>query len=250
MFENINIIVLYGDTDSSFVLLNKENPHNIQTIMNNNIKKYIDTFFNLNQNILFLEYEKEFSKFLLLEKKRYCGILSYMDGKKLDKMFYRGIEVIQKSTILYSKLKMEEILNLIMRENKDHIYIKNWIYNIQKETMTRQFDKSEIMITTKINRPSTSYKTSLPHIRIAKKLIAEQKMIDTIKEKNSWSQIKYVVTDFKNKKEIPIEEYSGKFDREYYWNVKIYSPIKRMLTVIFPTTDWESISTRQLLIFQ
>ena len=218
-------------------------------MINIKLKEYLKEFFFLNKDIVYLEYEKKFSKFLLLEKKRYCGIMSFMDGKKVDRMFYRGIEVIQKSTIEYARKKIEELLKFIMIENRDISFIKKWLEQIHFEIETKQFDLSEITIVNKINRPINSYKTTLPHIRIAKKLINEKKILDVIEEKNSWSQIKYIVTNFKKREEIPISEYNGSFDREYYWEVKIYSSLQRILKIVFPQVNWESLFDKQSKLF-
>ena len=118
---------MYGDTDSIFVILN-DGPYEIQKMINFQIKSYLDKFFNLNKNIVYLEYEKKFNKFILLEKKRYCGIMTYMDGKEINRIFYRGLEVIQKSTIEYTRKKIEEVLKYIMIENVSKDFIKNCLY--------------------------------------------------------------------------------------------------------------------------
>lgn len=249
IFQNNDIEVLYGDTDSVFVKLNNENPREIAEQINNELSRELDSFFQLNKNIVYLEYEKRFSKFILMEKKRYCGMLTEMDGNMINKMYYRGIEVIQKSTIEYTRKRLEELFNYIMVENKSEEYIANFIDVLYKETIKKEFDIKDITISQKVNKPINSYKTSLPHMRLARKLIEQGKMLDIIEEKHSWSQIKYVITSFKRKEEILIEDYNGDFDRDYYWRVKIFAPMQRVLRIVFPTNNWPIYPNKQLTLF-
>ena len=54
----------------------------------------------------------------MLDKKRYTGTLDWMDGKKIDKIFTRGVETVKKNTIEYTRRRLNELIDMLTRKGK------------------------------------------------------------------------------------------------------------------------------------
>jgi DNA polymerase elongation subunit (family B) len=165
-----------------------------------------------------------------------------MDVKVIDKVFSRGTEDVKKNTTKYARKKFLELMNYIIKEKRDLLFIKKWLSGVKEEVLTSdKFTADDLMITTKISKPTDAYKSKPTHVRLAEKLIQEGKMLEAKEEKNSWSnRIFYIVTDHENKNEaILAEDFKGQWDRKYYWDVQIYAPIYRVLKVAWPDENWD-----------
>lgn len=240
--KRIGYTTIYSDTDSIFLVIDDDEKavYSCNEI-NRVLKNFLEKKLKLRDNIVYLEYEKKFRRMIMLDKKRYVGVLSWMDGKKIDKFFSRGTEDIKKNTTPLARKKFLELINLIINEEKDLIFIKKWLADLKEYVLTSDEIKPEdIVITTKISKPINSYKNKPIHVRLAEEQIKKGLMLDSKEEKNSWSnRIFYIVTNSKNKSEsVLLENFNGEWDREYYWDVQIYAPLERVLKVVWPEENW------------
>jgi DNA polymerase elongation subunit (family B) len=96
----------------------------------------------------------------------------------------------------------------------------------------------------KLSKPTSSYKSKPPHVRLAEKLIANNEILETFEGKHVWGQkIEYIITDSKNKNEaILLRDFNGIWDRKYYWDVQVYAPLMRILKTVWPESNWEEHS--------
>ena len=256
-FQELGYQSYYGDTDSMFIQINDDAlVEPTLEIVNQKLKEHIISTFNVKEYIVYLDYEKTFNPIVLVDKKRYSGLLVDLDGKKVNKMFTRGLEVIKKDTIGFTRRKMGEMLNSLIVERKSLPYFAIWIEKIKEEVLNNELTADDLKIAKKISRPICDYKTELPHVRLAKKLIADRQILETVQGKHVWGQkIEYIVTNYKRTfnesmtshpqeqmQEILASDFCGVWDRTYYWNVQVYSAIKRILETAFPSHDWEQYS--------
>lgn len=239
--EELKYDVIYSDTDSIFVLIDDGNIiENTLIALNKKIKKILETTFKLSEHIVHLEYDKKYGKMILLDKKRYTGIITWANNKKADILFSRGTEDARRNTIKFAKQKMIELILMIVKENRDIEYIKKWLTALKKNVLNDKFKPENISISTKIAKPTYKYKSKPVHVRLAEKMIDAGELLQPSESKLSWAQITYIViSSVGGIDAVLLKDFDGKWDRFYYWNVQIYKPLHRLLSVVYKTENWD-----------
>jgi len=238
--EQLGMKVIYGDTDSIFVVGIDDFDETIDTI-NNTLKKELDADFGLFNNIVFLEYEKKFSKFILLEKKKYSGVLCMKDGVATNKIYSRGTTDVQKSNTTFGRKTYLEAINLIFADNTVNDII-NYITNIKAEIFNKEVLPEHLVKHIRISKNVDEYKVDSINKRLVTRLLAEQKITPIVtSSKKVGTRLDYIIIKQHGRNEaILLEELNGhNYDTEYYWVKEIFAPIKRVLKVVFPTVDWD-----------
>lgn len=234
-----------GDTDSIFTIINDDKETEEATVkLNDNLKRHMMKRYCLKECIILVEYEKKFRNFIMLDKKRYSGHLVEIDGKKVDSILSKGTENVRKSTIEFTKNKVNECFELILRQDKDEKFMKKWLRDLKEYVLNENIPGEQLSITMKISKPISSYKSKPPHVRLAEKMIAEKEILETHEGKHVWGQkIEYIIVDNKNKDKdggiILLRDFNNEWDRKYYWDVQIYAPLFRILKTVWPDSNWE-----------
>jgi DNA polymerase-2 len=250
--------VIYGDTDSLFCKI--DSTESIEPLMmdiNAMLKEDLMSNFNLMDYIIELQYEKTFDPFVLVDKKRYTGMMTDLDGKIVNKIFTRGLEIIKKDTIEFTRKKLFELLDYILKEELRPVeFFVSWFDKIKEEITTSAIPAEDLKITKKLSKPIKDYKTKLPHVRLAEEKIKRQEILETVAGKHVWGQkIEYIITEEKDTKTdtahgahrasqmtaIDYIEYVGEFDRTYYFNVQVFNVLGRILKVVFPNHPWDDM---------
>ncbi len=242
LLEKIGYPVIYADTDSLFTIVESDQEMAKAIIdLNKNLSKHLIERYHFSENIIFVEYEKKFRKFIMLDKKRYAGHLIEIDGKKVDSILSKGTENVRKSSIDFTKRKVNECLDLLVKQDKNEKFMKKWIRDLKEYVLTKDISGIDLAITMKLSKPTSSYKSKPPHVRLAEKLIENKEILETYEGKHVWGQkIEYIIVDSKNKNEaILLRDFKGIWDRKYYWDVQIYAPLMRILKVVWPKSNWE-----------
>ena len=166
--------VIYGDTDSVFVALKKDeqqNPEKAGTALMKQVnsyfsKKIVDEFGV--DSMLEMEFEKYYEKFFLPakrssaegSKKRYAGLLA--DGT----IEYTGLEVIRSDWTELAKQFQQELFSRFFREQE----LRSWIKLFVKRLRDGEMD--ELLVYRKrLRRSADQYeKTTPPHIKAVRML--------------------------------------------------------------------------------
>ena len=63
---------------------------------------------------------------------------------------------------------------------------------------------------------------------------------------NWGASFKYVI-ESSSPKMIAVysDDFSGKWDKDYYWDVQLFAPIKRVLDTVWPKEDWSQYASIQ-----
>lgn len=244
IFEELGYRVIYGDTDSVFVVI-KENLSEVEKKINLLLNKRIKEMFRTEKpdNFFQLRFDKSYKKFILMDKKKYVGFIDSSEGKKTGFIHTRGLEIIKKDTIEFTRRKMYELINLIFKD-KDLEEVIMWLINLKEFVKTQEIPKEDLAISKKLAKPITDYKSRPIYVKIAEKLLKSKKILD-IKKNGKYTYgaiIRYIVEDEKEKEACTIEDFSGKWDRDFYWETPIYAPIYRILKIVFPEQDWDQYS--------
>ncbi len=157
--------VIYGDTDSVFIQVNRYKKgveKEIEKKANEFLKDYIEENYGV-KSYLKLEYEKRFEKFFIASKKRYVGRTS--EGEIL----FTGLEAIRGDwTELAKNFQKEFITQVFEGKGKKEIFefIKEYIQNLKSGKLD-----SLLVYKKKITKPLSEYtKTTPPHVKAARQI--------------------------------------------------------------------------------
>jgi len=234
-----------GDTDSIFTIINDDQETlDVNAELNKKLSEHLIKKYKFLECIVFIEYEKKFRKFIMLDKKRYSGHLVEIDGKEVDSILSKGTENVRKNTIDFTKNKVNECFDLLLKKDKDLKYMKKWLRDLKEYVLTEEIPGEELAITMKISKPISSYKSKPPHVKLAEKMIADKEILETHEGKHVWGQkIEYIIVDNSNKSAdgsvVLLRDFDGNWDRKYYWDVQIYAPLMRIFSTVWPDENWE-----------
>lgn len=235
-----NIIV--HNTDSVFVHMPRtlvdgkdeeqlmERAHKMGTIM----ADYVTNIF-LPPNEL--EYEKSYSSFLLLKKKRYAGH-KYEPGHK-PKLQIKGLEAARRDyapLLVKTQKKMLNILLLERNKKKALEYVKG----VVKDLMSNKIPLEMLIMSKKLSRPPKDYKASAAHVNLALRLEKENPEEAPV----AGDRVDYVIYCGSSSKTsecacLPAEISSGKYqvDRDYYLEKQLKKPLLRILEKVVSKPD-------------
>lgn len=234
--------VIYGDTDSIFILVdNDEDMDQLAKDVNSDLKNYLENEIGVHENIVFLEYEKTYDRLLLLDKKRYTGRMTMYDGAKVDKSFSRGTENIKKNTTKVSRKAIIECVDMLVKDGITDVNVfKRWVEQWKSHILFSNIEPEDLIILLKVSKDPSKYDSKQAHVRLAEKLINEGKLPPVVG--NQWgTRMEFIMTidkETSHQEAILLEDFDGCWDRKYYWDVLTYAPIQRMLECAFPKEDW------------
>jgi DNA polymerase-2 len=206
--------VIYGDTDSLFVLLGpgaearaqqrgREIVAEVNTWLTQEMKSRFDA-----ASALLLQFESHFRYFFMPairgttmgSKKRYCGALEKPDGS-LD-LIFKGLESARTDwTELARNLQQELCMRAFTRQP-----VESYVADIVARVKSGQLD-DKLVYKKRINKPLSEYITSIPpHVQAAK-------MLDSPRH-----HIAYVIT---KRGPQPIEKRNAPLDYDHYIEAQI-----------------------------
>lgn len=261
--QSKDIQVLYGDTDSVFVKAGFSiDANTIHEQINSFIAYHLFKHFGITDSHMDLKVEAVYDSFLLLGKKKY---VKNEDGK----LKIVGLEARRRETLPFSAKKQTELLDLLMLKKATSKDIRKWVEDLREYVLSGKMTKEDVTLQIKLSKhvdeyqkkvkdkKTKEYKTddngniilqpsSLAHIKVACYLQEHG-----IKEngQNTWEKgcyVKYIIINqFPKLTAQSIYQLSeGEYDRDYYWNVKVFAMLQRVLEVAFPNTDWSSYLTQ------
>ncbi len=169
--------VIYGDTDSIFVLSGVKNTEDAKKI-GEELEKHINSYYDKyvrekykRKSFLQLEFEKIYSKFLMPRtrgtdigaKKRYAGIL-VKDGK--EKMDFVGLEFVRRDWTELAKKFQQELLDIVFKKGDVKKYVTGFLDKLKKKEL------DDLLVYRKAIRKELSeyVKTTPPHVKAARML--------------------------------------------------------------------------------
>ncbi len=227
--------VVGGDTDSIFVQINNEDKRpEVEKIMKETIDRIMKECNVKKQHSLEMNHEKTLSKFIVLAKKKYVGRCIWDDGKEVDELYFRGLELHKGSEILATKELLKHILHSIFYDNFNEEDIEKIIRNYRSKIIKHEIkDVNELTIIKKIGKMPEEYKNLPKHVELAMKR----------KEKGDLyfigKRIPHIVLSDKPLTIIHQEDFVGEYDEQYYWENQIYPPTYRLLEVVYPKFNWD-----------
>ena len=171
--------VIYGDTDSVFVLLGDGHAEDAARIIGNELATSLNQYWDNNlketlalESFLEIEFETHYLKFLMPtirgskkgSKKRYAGLVRKPDGK-LDVIF-KGLESVRSD---WTPLAREFQRNLYRKVFLSEPY-EEYVHETVQGLMSGNFD-DQLVYRKRLRKPIAEYQKNIPpHAQAAKKL--------------------------------------------------------------------------------
>ena len=249
--EQAGYQVIYGDTDSTFVLLGEHCDNQQAQVIGTQLaeminQRWTDVIREEYQldNHLEIEFETHFSQFLmptirgseLGSKKRYAGLKVGPEGEQL---VFKGLETVRSDWTDLAKQFQLELFRLVFARQDVRQFIQQFI----QATRRGKYDHA-LVYRKRIRRKLAQYQNAPPHVKAAK--LADEQYVAAGKaaryQNKGW--IRYVIT--LNGPE-PLEFLHSAIDYEHY----IEKQIKPIADGILPFIgqSFATISSTQLDLF-
>jgi len=219
--EQKGLQVIYGDTDSTFVLLGDGYTAAESNEIGNSLADYINTEWQLKlakeheiDCHLEIEFETHFTKFLMPtirgsehgSKKRYAGLLKTSDGEKL---IFKGLENVRTDWTVLAKIFQEKLYQMIFHDEDPTDFILQTV----EQTLSGEKD-NQLVFRKRLRRTLSSYiKNVPPHVKAARIADSENEKLGKPLQHQNKGWITYLMT---TQGPQPIDYVSAKIDYQFY----------------------------------
>lgn len=253
LIEQQGYIVIYGDTDSTFVWLKQAHDEQqaaqiggmLVTHINAWWKEHLRKEFRL-ESALELQFERHYCRFFMPtirgteegSKKRYAGMSMRADGS--DEVVYKGLETVRTDWTPLAQQFQQSLYGRIFRKQAYKEYVRDYV----ERTLNGEFDDL-LVYRKRLRRPLSDYQRNVPpHVRAA--LMADefnrQHGRPLQYQKGGW--INYVITSAGPE---PLEARRAGIDYAHY----ITNQLKPIADAILPILhdDFDALISRQQQLF-
>lgn len=225
--EKKDYTVLYGDTDSVFLRLNKNSI--------DDAKKLVEKINMDLPDFMELEFENYFKSGIFVSskaantgaKKRYA--LLGKDGK----LKIRGFESVRRNVSAIAKEVQLKVLKLVLEDKIDDAY--KCVSDVVLDMRNRKINVEKLIIYTQITKPIEEYEQIGPHVAVARKLVEKGKPV------GPGTIVKYVITagdgKIRDRAREPEDVKKNEYDANYYISHQILPAVKSIFAVIGLNTD-------------
>eukprot|EP01038_Epipyxis_sp_PR26KG_P010428 gene10428-14008_t len=229
-----NAEVVYGDTDSVMVNFGAPSVEEAMPLA----KLAADQVSEIFPNPIKLEFEKVYFPYLLMNKKRYAGLL-WTNPDKYDKMDCKGLETVRRDNCLLVRRVVDTCLRkiLIERDVPGAIdYAKNTIADLLQNKM----DISMLVISKSLGKSAddADYSSKQAHVELAMRM----KKRDPGSAPNVGDRVAYVIIQAakgapayeKSEDPVWVLDHNLPIDTEYYLTNQLSNPLTRIFEPIIP----------------
>jgi DNA polymerase II len=239
--EQMGYEVIYGDTDSIFILLpavsTLDECHNIavalQDEINNNwhykirVEHQMDCY-------LEIEFDNHYSRFLMPtirgsemgSKKRYAGLIQHKTGDHItEEIVFKGLESVRTDWTDLAKIFQRELFDCVFHDKDPSAFIENII----KETRTGLRDE-QLVYRKRLRQPLHLYvKNVPPHVRAARIADECNRLNNQPLQYQNKGWINYVITQ---QGPEPLEYQMHALDYEHYIDKQLRPVAEAILPLI------------------
>ncbi len=225
MAEGRGLKCIYGDTDSLFLLIEKDTEKVA--------RKFLKDVNSTLPGIMELDYEGTYLRGIFVQKKTGEGGAKkrYALIDKEGNVTIRGFEKVRRDWSKLAKDTQEKVIELVLSDKKDDAveYVKNIIERVKSGNV----ELKELGIYTTVKRDLNKYAQIGPHVSAARK--AEKRGMAI----HPGTTIHYVVTRGRGSisDRAELMQYAKNYDKEYYLENQIIPAALRALSVLGVTKD-------------
>ncbi|CAH0475255.1 unnamed protein product [Peronospora belbahrii] len=224
--------VVYGDTDSVMIKFGVDTVEEAMPLAEEAAKRVSVIF----PDPIKLEFEKVYFPYLLMNKKRYAGLL-WTNPEKYDKLDSKGLETVRRDNCLLVRRMVESVLRKILI-NRDVPGAILYTKNVISDLLQNRVDISLLVITKGLSKTvdQDDYKVKQAHTELAERM----RKRDAGSAPALGERIAYVIIDkgkatpLHEKAEDPVYalENSIPIDCDYYMKQQLQNPLERIFEPI------------------
>ncbi|KAL1894492.1 DNA-directed DNA polymerase alpha catalytic subunit pol1 [Ceratocystis pirilliformis] len=240
--ETHQLQVIYGDTDSVMINANVDNAADAIKV-GEAFKRAVNERYRL----LEIDIDNIFRRILLQAKKKYAAInLTQKDGKWVEKMEVKGLDMKRREYCALSKEISSRILDNILSGHEAEVAIERiheYLRDIAAKMRAREIPTQKYIIYTQLGKGPKEYPNgdSMPQVQVALRDIARGKTVRRL------DVISYIITSDESSSDPPpkrayssadvLKPDSGMTpDVEWYMGKQIFPPVERLCANIRGTS--------------
>ena len=247
--------VRYIDSDSLFICFGNETRNNL----NGAFIKGQEAEEKLNEILpspIKMEFEKVLFPFIILTKKRYCGLV-FEDHNDLtkSKILYKGISVVRRDFCAYTKHTLEEAMQIVFLERniqKAYAYVQQSVKDlIEGRVPHEHLVMSKTLSSKNINQKNPAEST-LAHVSLYTKL--KRRDPNNCPKAGDRIEFLFVITGDKllrDKVEHPlyVKEHGLHLDLLYYYHHQLYNPANELFSLLLSPEPFDPVGTNKTGIY-
>lgn len=216
--ERYGFKVIYADTDGLYVTMDGikskeellERTYEFLREINKKLPKNME-----------LEFEGYYKRGLFVTKKKYALI------DENGKIIIKGLELVRRDWSNIAKKTQREVLKALL-EKGDIKMAKDIIINTIEDLRKGRINKEDLIIYTQITKDISQYKTTAPHVEVAKKILRNGGRLKV------GDVIGYIITSgskpISERAELP--EDAENYDVNYYIDNQVLPPVIRIMEAL------------------
>ena len=239
--------VIYGDTDSVMVIFEVDRAMSDDDQILECMRLGIEACDRITATFpkpIKLEFEKVYSPYLLINKKRYAG-RKWTKGKKgelVSILDVKGIETVRRDSCPLVKTTMDKALNTLIFEKDVEKAKLQCIEDIRK-LFKGEVDMSQLVITKALSKEKDEYKGKQVHVEMVERMKArDPTFCPSLGDRVPYVMIMKDKAD--SKKNFEKSEYPGyvienniPVDYSWYLENQIRKPMERIFKYIVPDSE-------------
>lgn len=223
-------VVIYGDTDSVMINFDECDLKKVFE-MSKEISRFVSSKF---VKPVTLEFEKVYCPYLLINKKRYAGLL-YSNAESPSKIDTRGIETVRRDNCGLVKNVVETVLERILYK-RDVEEAKRFVKDVIRDLYLGRTDLSLLVISKSLTKTGDKYGSKQAHVELAEKLRKRDESTAPV----LGDRIPYVIINKgrgvaayeKSEDPVYVLENNLPIDTEYYIEQQLSKPLSRIFEPI------------------
>lgn len=232
-----NAEVIYGDTDSVMVQFGVPDVEAAMTLGKEAADYISGTFIKP----IKLEFEKVYFPYLLINKKRYAGLV-WTNPQKFDKMDTKGIETVRRDNCLLVKNLVTESLHKILID-RDVPGAAEYVKNTISDLLMNRIDLSLLVITKGLTKTGDDYEVKSAHGELAERM----RKRDAATAPNVGDRVPYVIIKAakgakayeRSEDPIYVLQNNIPIDPNYYLENQISKPLLRIFEPVLKNASSE-----------
>jgi len=232
--ENFGFKVIYADTDGFYSKWDPKNGTITKEELLEKTKEFLKMINDKLPGEMELEFEGYFKRGIFVTKKKYALI------DENEKIIVKGLEVVRRDWSNISKKTQKNVLNALLKEGSIES-AKKVIQETISELKSGNVKKEDLVIHTQLTKRIDEYKTTSPHVEVAKKILKAGNRI------NVGDVISYIITSGNRSisERAELLENAKDYDTNYYIENQILPPVIRIMDALEISEDELKNSKKQ-----
>ncbi|MDK2988220.1 MAG: polymerase, archaea type [Methanothermococcus sp.] len=216
--EKFGFEVIYADTDGFYSKLKNNNTTKNKDELINKTYEFLEIINQKLPESMELEFEGYYKRGIFITKKRYALI------DERDKITIKGLEFVRRDWSNIAKKTQRRVLETLLKEG-DVEKAKKVIQDVINDLRNGKVDKKDLIIYTQLTKNIDEYKTTSPHVEVAKKIIKKKGRLKV------GDVLEYIITS--GNKSISERAFSPEdakdYDINYYIENQVLPPVLRIM---------------------